>query len=287
MSKYVRTNLDQLYKNETTALSALNKNFRDIESAINDSVSRSAATPTHMIADLDMNGKRIINMPAPATDNDLVRRVDVVGDITLVQNLVNATTNAAAQTLQAAQEVQEIIQDRNVGLVADDLALGENSKIKLCGENLEDITSVADNISNIATVSSIEESIEAVGSISSDVTSVASNSSNINTVASNISGVNTTATNISSVNSVATNITNINAVNSNETNINAVNANKENIDACAADLPNINAKANVSLSNLDSTGEAKFTAKLDANKIQQVSSLPAEPVAGTLYLIPE
>ena len=45
--------------------------------------------------------------------------------------------------------------------------------------------------------------------------------------------------------------------------------------------------ANVDLSNLSQTGQALFTAKLDADKIQQVSTLPVSPVAGTLYLIPE
>lgn len=48
-----------------------------------------------------------------------------------------------------------------------------------------------------------------------------------------------------------------------------------------------NGKADVDLNNLSASGIAKFTAKLDADKIQQVSTLPVSPVAGTLYLIPE
>lgn len=48
-----------------------------------------------------------------------------------------------------------------------------------------------------------------------------------------------------------------------------------------------NGKADTDLNNLSASGIAKFTAKLDADKIQQVSTLPASPVAGTLYLIPE
>lgn len=49
----------------------------------------------------------------------------------------------------------------------------------------------------------------------------------------------------------------------------------------------IDSKANISLSNLNSAGQALFTAKLDADKIQFVNALPANPVSGTLYLIPE
>ena len=45
--------------------------------------------------------------------------------------------------------------------------------------------------------------------------------------------------------------------------------------------------ANRSLSNLDITGQAIIDSKLDASKIQQVAELPENPVAGTLYLIPE
>lgn len=56
-------------------------------------------------------------------------------------------------------------------------------------------------------------------------------------------------------------------------------------------------KANVGLGSVDNTSDANkpvsaaqqaaLNSKLDANKIQQVSTLPASPVAGTLYLIPE
>lgn len=194
MSRYTKTQITQLSANEQAALNAINKNFEDLEAAIQDTVSRSGNTPTHMTNDLDMNGKRLINVPAPRIGTDLVRQQDVVGDIETVQQLVNTTTNAAAQTLKAAQDVQDAIEDRHLGIVADDLALGDDSKIKKDADNIEDITTVADNISAINTANS---NITNIDKVADDI-------SNVNTVAGDISNVNTCASNISAITSAPT-----------------------------------------------------------------------------------
>lgn len=111
MARYTRTRLDHLYKNEVTALAALNKNFEDIESAILDTVSRSGQTPSHMTKELDMNGQRIINLPAPVGDNDIVRKIDVQSTLTQMLNLytsanglVSAATDASVLAIQKAGE---------------------------------------------------------------------------------------------------------------------------------------------------------------------------------------
>ena len=189
MARYTKTQITQLSANEQAALNAINKNFEDLEAAIQDTVSRSGNTPTHMTNDLDMNGKRLINVPAPRTGTDLVRQQDVVGDIETVQQLVNTTTNAAAQTLKAAQDVQEIIEDTHIGIVADDLALGDDSKIKKDADNIEDITTVADNISAINTANSNITNIDKVADDISNVNTAATNISDINTCASNMSAI--------------------------------------------------------------------------------------------------
>lgn len=46
-------------------------------------------------------------------------------------------------------------------------------------------------------------------------------------------------------------------------------------------------KATTSLNNLNASGQARFNAKLDANKLQVVASLPVNPDANTFYFIPE
>ena len=233
MSRYTKTPITQLSSNEQAAINSINKNLEDIESAIQDTVSRSGNTPTHMTSDLDLNGKRIINVPAPKTDTDLVRKVDVVGDIETVKQLVNTTTNAAAQTLEAAQAVQEIMEDAHLGLVADDLALGDDSKIKKTADNIDDVTVVADNITDISAVAANKDNIENVADNKTNIDAVAGNAININAVATNISNVNSVAGNSTNINAVAGNATNINAVVGNATNINAVAGNESDIDTVA------------------------------------------------------
>lgn len=186
MARYTRTQVTQLSANEQAAINNINKNFEDLEAAIQDTVSRSGNTPTHMTHDLDMNGKRIINVPAPTVDTDLVRRKDVVEDMNAVQTLVNTATNASSQALEAAQAVQEVLEDSHLVIVADDLALGDDSKIKKVADDIDDVSNVADNMSAINTANS--------------------NITNIDKVADDINNVNTTATNINNVNTCANNI---------------------------------------------------------------------------------
>ena len=263
MSRYTKTQVTQLSANEQAALNNINKNFDDIEEAIKDTVSRSGSTPTHMTNDLDMNGKRIINLPAPSSDTDPVRRQDVVNDIALVQSLVNATTNAAAQTLEAAASVQEIIQDANVGLVADDLALDENSKIRLCGNNIDKITSTANNISNVNAVADNEANINAVNA----------NKTNINKVANDINRVNLVADDISSVHTVAIDISTVIDVADNKTNIDAVAGNASNINTCASNMSAITGAStqasNAASSAQDAADSAALAYQYANDKINQ------------------
>lgn len=212
MSRYTKTQVTQLSANEQAAIDNINKNFDDIQSAIQDTVSRGGNTPTHMTHDLDMNGKRIINVPAPLSDTDLVRRQDVVGDIALVQSLVNTTTNAAAQALEAAQDVQQIIQDANVALVGDDLALEENSKIRITANNIANVNYVGSNISNVNSVADNIDNIVAVKNNATNINAVNANKTNIDTVAANNADITTVATNISDVNTVSDNISDVTTV---------------------------------------------------------------------------
>lgn len=260
MSRYTKTQITQLSANEQAAIDSINKNFQDIQEAIADTVSRSGNVPTHMTADFDLNGKRIINTSAPKTDNDFVRRVDVVGDIATVQSLVNATTNAAAQTLQAAQEVQEIIQDRNVGLVADDLALGDDSKIK----------QVAGNKDNIDLVASLDDDIEAVAALKDDIPVVVQAAEDIDKVEDIAEDITAVANNAANVTAVAENEENINAVNANKTNINAVNSNKTNIDTVATNVSDVETVAG-SIANVNTVAGSDTNIGTVATNISDVN----------------
>ena len=75
-------------------LSAINSNFQKIEDHINDNVlNRTNPTnlPNSMSTDLDMNGRRIYNLPAPMSPNEPARLVDVTGG-----GAVGGATNLSA-----------------------------------------------------------------------------------------------------------------------------------------------------------------------------------------------
>ena len=52
----------QQIENIQSALSVLNANFAAIEEAVNNTLSRSGTSPNQMVANLDMNGFRILNL---------------------------------------------------------------------------------------------------------------------------------------------------------------------------------------------------------------------------------
>lgn len=63
-------------------LSAINSNFQRIEDHLNDNVlnrANPANLPNSMSTDIDMNGRRIYNLPAPISPNEPARLVDVTG----------------------------------------------------------------------------------------------------------------------------------------------------------------------------------------------------------------
>lgn len=73
MSKITLTDLANL-QNETTAVNAINGNNATLEAAFDNTLSRDGSTPNQMESDLDMNSNRIINLPAPVSDTEPVRK---------------------------------------------------------------------------------------------------------------------------------------------------------------------------------------------------------------------
>ena len=67
--------------NQESAVEALNEWAEAIEGAIEITLSRNGLAPNTMSANLDMNSFKILNVPEPEDDNDLVRLVDVVDGI--------------------------------------------------------------------------------------------------------------------------------------------------------------------------------------------------------------
>ena len=94
-------------------LSAINSNFQKIEDHINDNVlNRTNPTnlPNSMSTDLDMNGKRIYNLPAPISPNEPARLADVTGGgpVGGATNL-SATVTASSVTINSDTGTDAVI----------------------------------------------------------------------------------------------------------------------------------------------------------------------------------
>lgn len=95
-----KVNLDALgsLTNEQTAVTTINSNSLRIEDAFDNTLSRDGTSPNTMGADIDMNSKRILNLPAPASDNEPARRIDVVtaggGGVTSIVAGANITVDS-------------------------------------------------------------------------------------------------------------------------------------------------------------------------------------------------
>jgi hypothetical protein len=73
MAKLTLTDLTDL-SNETSVVNNINNNNSSIETAMENTLSRDGTTPNTMEADFDMNGNRIINLPAASSNTEPVRQ---------------------------------------------------------------------------------------------------------------------------------------------------------------------------------------------------------------------
>ena len=69
MARYTRT--------PVSTLQGINNELAKVELAMEDTLDRKGATPNYMDANLDMNSRRILNLPAPLTDQEPLRKGDL------------------------------------------------------------------------------------------------------------------------------------------------------------------------------------------------------------------
>lgn len=75
-------------ENQTSAIQTINDNSDKIETAIEGTLSRYGEAPNQMEAPLDMNSQRILNLPAPITDNEPARWADLKYSFSLTGEIV-------------------------------------------------------------------------------------------------------------------------------------------------------------------------------------------------------
>jgi hypothetical protein len=104
MAKVTRVTLTNL-DNPSTAVSQINANFAAIQTAMDNTLSRDGTSPNPMVASLDMNSNRIINLPAPENDAEPARKVDMDETLDLANSVLEgaqeAETNAEAHAAAA------------------------------------------------------------------------------------------------------------------------------------------------------------------------------------------
>lgn len=76
MAKLTLTNIADT--RQSSAATTINANSDLIETAIENTISRDGTSPNHMEADLDMNSNRILNLPAPLSNSEPLRRGDTI-----------------------------------------------------------------------------------------------------------------------------------------------------------------------------------------------------------------
>lgn len=97
MAKLTLADLASL-QNEATAVTTLNSNSAGIETAMENTLSRNGATPNQMLADLDMNGKSILNLPPAVNPTSPVRRSEYEFDTALLTTLENQVASLVVGT---------------------------------------------------------------------------------------------------------------------------------------------------------------------------------------------
>jgi hypothetical protein len=89
-------------KQDATTVPQINTELEKIELAIQDTLSRKGDTPNAMTAPLDMNGERVLNLPAPVADTDPLRKID--GEVYVTAAAVSAAEALASEQAAAVSE---------------------------------------------------------------------------------------------------------------------------------------------------------------------------------------
>lgn len=100
MAKLTLTDIANL-QNETTAVAAINANNAAIEAALENTLSRDGTSPNGMTSDFDMNGRKILNLPAASSNTEPVRKAEFDAAVGGVNN-ISADVAAAAASASAA-----------------------------------------------------------------------------------------------------------------------------------------------------------------------------------------
>jgi hypothetical protein len=115
MTKVSIKRLDSITKNDTTATEQINDNFKALQQAIENTVSRDGTVPNYMDADLDLNSYKIINAADPENERDVVT-------LKYFEEKAGGAIEAASEAKSSASKAASSAQ---AALVASNNAIGQ------------------------------------------------------------------------------------------------------------------------------------------------------------------
>lgn len=109
MSKITLNTLSTL-RNDASAINLINANFQAIADFLENTFSRDGTSPNTLEATLDANANRIVNLPAPTSNTEPVRLIDLPNDSAALINAIadaegfadDAATSASAASTSAS-----------------------------------------------------------------------------------------------------------------------------------------------------------------------------------------
>jgi hypothetical protein len=109
MSKVNLSNIPSL----VTAPGVINTNNQRIEDEFDKVLYRDGTAPNGMLAPLDMNGFRVINLPVPQNPSDAARKLDIDNAVVIATSVIS-TTEASRLAAEAAATLSETARDESV-----------------------------------------------------------------------------------------------------------------------------------------------------------------------------
>jgi hypothetical protein len=105
-----RLTLDSLLSGYNS-VAALNENFAKIALEFDKPLYRSGSVPNAMAAPIDMNSNRIINLGAPASDNDAVRYVDLLNGVSTTDTIIPSPVGQKTKLMSSTGTSYVFIED--------------------------------------------------------------------------------------------------------------------------------------------------------------------------------
>ena len=296
MSKLPIKRLDSTTENDTAATALINDNFKAVQDAIENTLSRDGTVPNYMDADLDMNSYRIINTADPKEDTDLINLKyfkEQAGNAAEysqqaeqaatraqrsaenAQQLAAAASRSAQEAAQSVKDAVEAAADENVVVVGTDLRLGSNSEIRKANANKANIDTVAGSIANVNIAATNINNINNVAANKANIDTVAGAIEDVHMVSANIEDVKTVSTDITEVMDVAADITNVNTVAGSIGNVNKVSKDITNVNTAATNINNINVVA-ANKTNIDTVATNIDDVKAVGQNINNVNTVASD-----------